>query len=130
MKTEIVYQYNLEEGFYIKKVLPIDKDNFAVLTSKYPDIVKLEIVGNINETYVISDMPWANRAFEKSLFNYKDSIGLICGTHKLLLWENIAEKPNLVEIVNPFKPDTHDYGYKHYTIDASYDSSEDALYLH
>ena len=128
MKTDIVYKYNLEKGFTIQKILPIDDSNCVVLISKWPDIIKVEIVGENPKTFIISEYSEISKGVSyKSFFKYKDGFGLMDYTETILLWTDIFSEPKLLKIENPFLTDEH--GRKNYTLQASCDNLSNSLFF-
>ncbi len=130
MKTEIVSQYIREDDFYFNKVVAFNNHSFAILSSKYPNKLKLEIINeHLEKCYVsmLSELPELKGIFEFSLFAYKNSFGLIGGTQKILLWNNEAGRVEIIGISNPFRPDKD--GYKYHTVNASTDHFHNTLYV-
>ncbi len=130
MKTEIIYQHDLEDEFGISKVVVFNNNSFGILSGKYPNKLKLEVINeNWEKLYscMISELPELQRIFEFSIFTLANSFGLIGGTQKLILWNNQARRLEITDISNPFLPDRD--SYKHHTINASFNRFDKALYV-
>lgn len=114
MKTELLYEYDLEEGIEISRVLPIDQDNFLVLVCKAEKGKKefcINIIGG-NTPIIAGNNPRKIKVTPiqerdglnhfTALFKYKSGFGLMEYTGRVLLWESLGGKPVRVSIQDPF----------------------------
>ncbi len=128
MKTETIYQYQLEPGYIINKIIPLSEYTCVVVISKYPDMAKIEIIGDNNKTIDISDLEGLQKGVSyKSFFKYKTGFGLIDYTDTLILWNTPNALPEKIKISNPHPQDN--YGLKYHTNHTMYNEDDGHLYF-
>lgn len=106
MKSELIANYNLEDGTKISRVLPIDRNNFLFLTvdsrskeKKFCINLKGDIERKIEVAYVQN--PHELNYFT-SLFKFRNGFGLLEYTGRVWLWDSLATDPKKFTIKDPF----------------------------
>jgi hypothetical protein len=125
MKSEIVLQHKVEDGYSIFGIAPVNSNCCAILCCKYPNEIKIEIIGEQRFNFPIND-PFFSDIYTNRLFKYKNGFGIISLTEKLLLWDDIHSEPEKVKIKNPYKRDK--FNRPHYALNPFFDDSSNALY--
>ena len=124
MKTEITYQFEIEEGFHIQEAFLLDKETLIVFTSGYPEKKVIHVIGKEYRRIDCSEISSLTKTvFYKVFFKYKNGFGIFDHDDTLVLWNDYLEEPITYKVKIPFSSDKH--GRKPFPIRVNYNEQKD-----
>jgi hypothetical protein len=111
MKTEIIQAYKPRDEYYIKSLVNLNSSTTVVFATKYKSPSFIDILKDgevINSIDLSLTDNFDTRGYYNCLFAYKSGFGLFHYTNQFVLWREIESKVELINVVNPFKPDQAD----------------------
>jgi hypothetical protein len=128
LKTEILYQYPLEDEYLIERVLPFPGGKCVVLRWKYPNTVKIDLISLKDGAFAVSEIvAFEEFKSEYHLFRTSNGFGLMIETNEMLLWKDLDSKPETIRIANPFRGDK--FGRKYRVNLSSFDEGTNTFYF-